>query len=329
MSTSGISSSGFSQLDSLLASTDQFNSEFKQLGSDLKNGNLAAAQEDFVTLSQEVLSSPFASSSASTSATASSTEASTATSSTVAASTSAASTSTASTSSSSASAATGSGTQSALSALAQDFQTLGQDLQSGDLAGAQQAFSQIQQAAQQGAQSIGGSHHRHHSHRHESSSGGSDSAASELQSLLTSISSASSSTSASSATATTGSATNSATNSATSTSASATPSAASSAASSGTVPATGSNSTGPLSAIEADFHNLGKALQSGNLAGAQQAFLQLTQDAQSLTGTHARPAENSGVRSSSELIQGLLSSQQTASAADGSSTAVSSLNVSA
>jgi hypothetical protein len=91
-----------------------------------------------------------------------------------------------------------------------------------------------------------------------------------------------------------------------------------------------------LSALEQDFQSLGQALQSGNLAGAQQAFTQVTQDAQSLSGArHGRHAENSGGSSGSELMQALLSSQQTGSANATSSSAaspsptVSSLNVSA
>jgi exonuclease VII large subunit len=47
MSTSGITSSMFSQLQ-------QFQQEFEQLGQDLQSGNLSAAQSDFVTLQKDL-----------------------------------------------------------------------------------------------------------------------------------------------------------------------------------------------------------------------------------------------------------------------------------
>jgi outer membrane protein assembly factor BamD (BamD/ComL family) len=47
MSTSGITSSMFNQLQ-------QFQQEFQQLGQDLTSGNLSAAQSDFVTLQQDL-----------------------------------------------------------------------------------------------------------------------------------------------------------------------------------------------------------------------------------------------------------------------------------
>ncbi|MFZ0961997.1 MAG: hypothetical protein WAO35_13925 [Terriglobia bacterium] len=47
MSTSGITSSMFSQLQ-------QFQQEFQQLGQDLTSGNLSAAQSDFVTLQNDL-----------------------------------------------------------------------------------------------------------------------------------------------------------------------------------------------------------------------------------------------------------------------------------
>ena len=116
----------------------------QQLGSDLQGGNLSAAQQDFVTLSQDAQSAFSASSStaSTTASTAASTSASTA-------------------------ASTTSSAQSSQSALAQEFQTLGQDLQSGDLTGAQQAFTQIQQDQQKSGSS--GEHHHHH-HAQSSSS---------------------------------------------------------------------------------------------------------------------------------------------------------------
>ncbi len=126
MSTSGISAN-LSQLDSLLTSAQQFLSDFKQLGSDLKSGNISAAQQDFVTLSQDALSS--ASSSAASSSAASSTSAATS-------------------AATSASTSSSTGAQSKSATLNQEFQTLSQDLQSGDLSGAQQAYSQIAQNLQ-------------------------------------------------------------------------------------------------------------------------------------------------------------------------------------
>lgn len=60
MSTSGISSSMFSQLQ-------QFQQEFQQLGTDLSSGNLSAAQSDFVTLQSDLQQTSSTSTSASTS----------------------------------------------------------------------------------------------------------------------------------------------------------------------------------------------------------------------------------------------------------------------
>jgi len=282
MSTSGISGSGFSQLDTLLASAKQITADFKQLGSDLQSGNLSAAQQDFVTLSQDALASPFAASSTASSATSGITS-------------TAAPASAAPTASASSTATAGSSPQSALSALAQDFQTLGQDLQSGNLSGAQQAFSQIQQAAQQATQSgatqSGGHHHRHHSHGSSSSgassngsSSGSASSASELQALLAALGTASNSGSASDTSASSAS--------------------SSGASASGASASGGTSGTGASSTLENDFQNLGQALHDGDLSAAQQAFTQLTQAAQSPSRTHRQNyAENYADSSGSPLIQ--------------------------
>ena len=186
MSASAISSSNFSQWENVLASAEKISSDFQQLGSDLQSGNSSAAEQDYLTLSQDALSSPFASSSATSSTPASSI---------------------ATSSSTSAAPSTG-GTQSQPSALEEAFQTLGQDLQAGNLSGAQQAYAQIQQ----GLQSSGGerSHHHHHG------SGGSSSNNSALQALqaiisnLGSSSSNSSSSASSTGTATAASASNTA-----------------------------------------------------------------------------------------------------------------------
>ena len=301
MSTYGISSGGFSQMEALLASADQFTTDFKQLGSDLTSGNLAAAQQDFVTLSQDALNSPFASASASGSSPSQTTvsTASTTTSPTATASTS--------TASSQAGGMQSGAHSTGLSALAQDFQALSQALQSGNLSGAQQAFTQLQQDAQQAEQS-GGGHHRHH---HRSAYGAGD-GGSELLSLLGSAGSTSNSVTGngSSSAASAGS---------TSGSTAAGVSTPSGAASSGGT----SSSAGSMSQIATDFQGLGEALQSGNLSGAQQAFAQLTQDAQSGSathGNHAKSSENPGVA----LLQALLSSRSTATA-----TGSSGLNISA
>jgi hypothetical protein len=229
VSTTGISSSS---LFSATAIT-QFFSEFKQLDEDLSSGNLSAAQQDFVTLSQN-----FQSQTAATAAAAST---------------------------SSASSATSTASQSTVSTLAAEFQTLGQDLQSGDLTGAQQAFSQIQQSLQSG----GGEHF----HRHGRD--GSDSVRSQLAQLLQTIlgnSSSSSSTAASSGTP--GSSSSSAGTS------------TSSASGSGATPSSQSSPI-TVATLKQDFEAIGSALQSGNLSNAQQAFTQFTQNVSSFASASA------------------------------------------
>jgi hypothetical protein len=127
----GISSS-LSQLDTLLQNAKQFLTDFKQVGTDLEGGNVSAAQQDFVTLSKDAqASAPVSSTSSSASGSA----------------------------------------QSKQATLVQDFKALSQDLQSGNLSGAQQAYTQVVQDVQ----SRGGHHH----HR-AGESGGS----SQLQTLL-------------------------------------------------------------------------------------------------------------------------------------------------
>lgn len=56
MSTSGFTSGGISQLESVVSGAEQFLKDFQQLGTDLKAGNTNAAQQDFVTLSQDAQS---------------------------------------------------------------------------------------------------------------------------------------------------------------------------------------------------------------------------------------------------------------------------------
>jgi soluble cytochrome b562 len=65
MSVLGIASTALSQLGNIQSKFQHVQGEFKTLGQDLKAGNLAQAQTDFVTLSQSVTSqlagnSPFA-----------------------------------------------------------------------------------------------------------------------------------------------------------------------------------------------------------------------------------------------------------------------------
>ena len=121
MSIAGIASSSLFQ-NSVVQQTQnrfqQIQSQFQKLGQDLQSGNLTQAQSDFATLSQEL---PNGGKSASQLASASSGATS--------------STSSAATSSS--------------NPILQAFQSLGQDLQSGNLTAAQQDFATIQQSAQQ------------------------------------------------------------------------------------------------------------------------------------------------------------------------------------
>jgi predicted lipoprotein len=56
MSVLGIASTALSQLGNIQSKFQQVQGEFKTLGQDLKAGNLARAQTDFVTLSQSVTS---------------------------------------------------------------------------------------------------------------------------------------------------------------------------------------------------------------------------------------------------------------------------------
>jgi hypothetical protein len=55
VSTSGITSSLLSQIANSPSSLNQFVTDFNQLAGDLKSGNLAAAQDDYVTLSEDAL----------------------------------------------------------------------------------------------------------------------------------------------------------------------------------------------------------------------------------------------------------------------------------
>lgn len=55
VATSGINGSLLSQIASSPSSVNQFVTDFNQLASDLKSGNLSAAQDDYVTLSEDAL----------------------------------------------------------------------------------------------------------------------------------------------------------------------------------------------------------------------------------------------------------------------------------
>jgi outer membrane protein assembly factor BamD (BamD/ComL family) len=112
----------------------QIREQFQQLGQDLQSGNLAQAQTDYASLSKDF---PGAN------------QAGTAVVPTTGTTP----------------AATGSTTTTGGTSLSQEFAQLGQDLQSGNLQGAQQDYTNLQQTAQQNvAQQVGGHHrgHRHH-----------------------------------------------------------------------------------------------------------------------------------------------------------------------
>jgi len=55
LSTSGITSSLLAQIADSPSAANQFVTDLNQLAQDLKSGNLSAAQQDFVTLSQDAL----------------------------------------------------------------------------------------------------------------------------------------------------------------------------------------------------------------------------------------------------------------------------------
>jgi outer membrane protein assembly factor BamD (BamD/ComL family) len=115
----------------------QIKTEFQQLGQDLQSGNLTQAQSDFATLSQNLSNASQNTAAAN------------------AAATPAATTST--------------------NPVVQAFAQLGQDLQSGNLQGAQQDFTNLQQdLSQSSSQQVEG-HHGHHHHHAESSQSSSSS----------------------------------------------------------------------------------------------------------------------------------------------------------
>src|SRR5271156_4679963 len=101
----------------------QIQSEFQKLGQDLQAGNLTQAQQDYATLSQNFPN--------------------------------------AQTGTTSGTATTGS-TANGANPIAQAFTALAQDLQNGNLSGAQQDYATIQQDFQQQQQGAGQVHHHHH-----------------------------------------------------------------------------------------------------------------------------------------------------------------------
>jgi outer membrane protein assembly factor BamD (BamD/ComL family) len=117
----------------------QIKTEFQQLGQDLQSGNLTQAQSDFVTLSQNF---PGASQVAASTTTAAGTAATT---------------------------GVTTAPPTTNNSVSQAFNQLGQDLQSGNLQGAQQDFTNLQQGLQQGTSQQVGGHHHHHRHHAESS----------------------------------------------------------------------------------------------------------------------------------------------------------------
>lgn len=112
-SVSSISSSLTEGLANWASSMKKVQSEFKQLGQDLQSGNVTQAESDYTTLTQDLSSfSSTSTSAASSSATTTSTDSST-------------------------------------SSLADALNTLGQDLQSGNLTAAQSDFKTVQNDLQQ------------------------------------------------------------------------------------------------------------------------------------------------------------------------------------
>ena len=114
------------------SSFQQIKTEFQQLGQALTSGNLTQAQSDFTTLSQNLSGIVQSGATAPSTATAPNTAASN-------------------------------------NSVVQAFAQLGQDLQSGNLQGAQQDFANLQQDAQQNSSQQVGGHHGHHHHHAESS----------------------------------------------------------------------------------------------------------------------------------------------------------------
>ena len=132
MSVAGVCSSSFGSYDvqGIQNRRQQFRQDFDQLGKDLQSGNLSAAQSDFATLQAlRPNQSTSTSSSASTIST----------------------------------------TTQGVDSVPQEFQQLSKDLQSGDVASAQQDFSKIRHDFQ--SKGAGAAHGHHH---HGGCGGGSE-----------------------------------------------------------------------------------------------------------------------------------------------------------
>jgi len=297
----------------------QFMSDFKQLGKDLRSGDLAAAQQDFVTLSSDVPGT----SSATTTPT-DTTASSTSTSTDTTATTSTATTTTPDTTASATTATTGSSRlQAKEDAIAAKFQTLQQALQSGDISGAQDAYRQIKQ-------SIGGGHHHYHGDHH----GGDHDGASNVRQFLNTFlggNSSTGSTSSSSATSATTSETSGTGDAAASSATTPTTTPTTSTTSSSGQSSTTSNAMASLGQL---FETIGADLMSGDLAGVQQALTQFAQDLQSSQGSASVQGPNHhghfSPSSAYVLMQGFIESQSL-SAVSGSSSSSnnSSLDVTA
>lgn len=158
MSIAGIASNSGLFQNSVVQQTQnrfqQIQSQFQKLGQDLQSGHLTQAQSDFSALSQELPNGgQFGASGTSTSTSAGAAFATSPTNS---------------------------------NPILQAFQSLGKDLQAGNLSAAQQDFANIQQSAQQ-AQASGQAHHSHRHHHAGGDDSNSNSPVSTLQQDFTSL----------------------------------------------------------------------------------------------------------------------------------------------
>jgi len=156
MSISGIANTALSSLLTATQSAQsgsgqgkfqQIQSEFQQLGQDLQAGNLTQAQQDYATLSQNFPNAQTGTTSGT---------------------------------------ATTASTANGANPIAQAFTALAQDLQNGNLSGAQQDYATIQQDFQQQQQGSSPVHHHHH----HGGGGGGGQQGSQISSALNSLSSA-------------------------------------------------------------------------------------------------------------------------------------------
>src|SRR5271168_3709714 len=155
MSISGIANTALSSLLTATQSAQngsgqgkfqQIQSEFQQLGQDLQAGNSTQAQQDYATLSQNFPNAQTGTTSGT---------------------------------------ATTASTANGANPIAQAFTALAQDLQNGNISGAQQDYATIQQDFQQQQQGSSQVHHHHHHH-----GGGGGQQGSQVSQALNSLSSA-------------------------------------------------------------------------------------------------------------------------------------------